>query len=60
MAKVRIDFECLKELVGKESILLVADTLPTKEEAKLTSSTYLNLINQSSLKFLSHRRLLTL
>lgn len=44
MAKVRIDFECLKELIKDEPLLKLVDELPSKESA---SPNYIYLLNNA-------------
>lgn len=44
MAKVRIDFECLKELIKDEPLLKLVDELPSKETA---SPNYIYLLNNT-------------
>ena len=44
MAKVRIDFECLKELIKDEPLLKLVDELPSKET---TSPNYIYLLNNA-------------
>lgn len=44
MAKVRIDFECLKELIKDEPLLKLVDELPSKETA---SPNYIYLLNNA-------------
>lgn len=45
MAKVRIDFECLKELIKDEPLLKLVDELPSKESA---SPNYIYLLNNAT------------